>query len=96
MQCDIIVRLVSIIALSIIIPCLIYLWVIPLFFGGYKTYLFLYLFVMISAVSVGFAVFPVYYYSLLVNILLSTFWGLLAGCCTFFVILFLLLNLHGG
>ncbi len=96
MRCDIMVRVVSIIVLSIIIPCLIYLWIIPSFFGGYKTYFFLYLFVMISTASVGFAVFPVFHYSLFVNILLSTFLGLLAGCLIFFVILFLVLNLHGG
>ncbi|VDZ81390.1 Uncharacterised protein [Salmonella bongori] len=78
MRCDIMVRVVSIIVLSIIIPCLIYLWIIPSFFGGYKTYFFLYLFVMISTASVGFAVFPVFHYSLFVNIFIKyVFWDYL-------------------
>lgn len=96
MQCDIKVRVTSIIALSIFIPCLIYLWIIPSFFEGYKTYFFLYLFVIISTISVSFVVFPIFHHTLFINILLSVLLGLFAGCLIFFVILFLILNLHGG
>lgn len=89
-------RIIIILALSILIPCLIYLWIIPVFYEGYKTYFFLYLPVIITIISVSSVVFPAFHFGSFTNILLSIILGLLSGCLIFFVILLVILNLYGG